>query len=78
MTVHERLELVFREVFDDEELVLQEHTASGDVQGWDSVAHINLMFAIEEEFGITFPGNKLAELRDIGELKQYLDSQGCR
>jgi acyl carrier protein len=49
---------------------------SADIPGWDSVAHINLMFTIESTFGIQFVGNELAELKNIGELKQYLAKKG--
>jgi len=39
------------------------------------VAHINLMFSIEEAFGVQFNGNELSELRNFGELKHYLQSR---
>lgn len=72
MELHERLEEVFREVFDDDSLVLTDETTSHDIDGWDSVAHINLMFSIEQAFGVQFNGNELAEMKNIGELKQFL------
>lgn len=74
MTVDERLEEVFRSVFDDEQLALTDDMTAADVPGWDSLAHINLMFTIESEFGITFRGDELAELADIGQLKRFLRS----
>ncbi len=76
MTLHEKLEELFRTAFLDDELVLSDETTASDIPGWDSVAHINLMFAIEQEFGVQFAGNQLAELRNIGELKSFLTEQG--
>ena len=70
--VHERLEQVFRDVFSDDALVLKDEMTSRDVAGWDSVAHMNLMFTIESTFGVQFVGNELAEFNNIGELKHYL------
>jgi acyl carrier protein len=70
--IHERLEQVFRDVFNDDSLILRDEMTSHDVAGWDSVAHINLMFTIESAFGMQFIGNELAEFKDIGELKRYL------
>lgn len=70
--VHERLERVFREVFNDDSLVLKDEMSSRDIPGWDSVAHMNLMFTVESRFGIQFVGNELADFKDIGELKRYL------
>ena len=74
MTVDERLEDVFRSVFDDEQLTLSDDMTAADVPGWDSLAHINLMFSIESEFGITFQGDELADFADIGALKRFLES----
>jgi acyl carrier protein len=76
MTLHERLEELFRGVFDDDDLTLTDETTADDISGWDSVAHINLMFSIERVFGVQFTGNELAEFKNIGELKEFLASRG--
>lgn len=72
MSLHERLEQVFQNVFNNDELSLRDEMTASDIAGWDSVAHINLMFALEETFGVQFSGNELAEFRTIGDLKRYL------
>ncbi len=76
MTQHERLEEVFQNVFNDDALVLRDEMTSADVSGWDSVGHINLMFALEQAFSVQFRGNELAEFRNIGELKAFLARKG--
>ncbi len=76
MQLHERLEEVFRQVFDSEHLTLADEMMAPDIEGWDSVAHINLMFGIEQAFGVRFKGNELAEMKNIGELKRFLDGKG--
>lgn len=60
-----RLELqaVFRTVFDSDELVISEATTAVDVDGWDSMAHVNLIIAIEKRFGISFSAADLASMR---------------
>lgn len=78
MTLHQRLEGVFRSVFNNDDLVLRDEMTSADVPGWDSLEHINLMFAIEEEFGVQFVGNELAELENIGALKRVLEERSRR
>jgi acyl carrier protein len=75
--LHEKLTSIFQRVFNDEDLTLHDHTSAKEIPGWDSVAHINLMFSIEEEFGIQFAGNELAEFKNVGELKNYLMDKGC-
>ena len=72
---HQQLEQVFRDVFNDDSLVLRDEMTSHDVAGWDSVAHMNLMFSIESAFGIRFIGNELAEFKNIGELKRYVEAR---
>lgn len=76
MDLHEQLEELFREVLNDDNLMLTEATTATDIAGWDSVAHINLMCTIEQRFGIQFTGNQLAEMKNIGELKRFLSSKG--
>jgi acyl carrier protein len=78
MTLGERLEELFREVFGDDDIILTDETTAHDISGWDSVAHINLMCCIEQRFGVQFTGNELAELRNIGELKTFLADKGYR
>jgi acyl carrier protein len=49
-----RLTPVFRDVFDDDRIVLRPEMSARDVDGWDSVANIRLMVTIEGEFGVSF------------------------
>ena len=76
MELHDRLEEVFRQVFDNETLGLTDEMTASYIEGWDSVAHINLMFGIEQAFGVRFKGNELADMKNIGELKQFLTGKG--
>jgi acyl carrier protein len=76
MSVQQRLEEVFQEVFDDDNLTLTDEMTAQDISAWDSVAHINLMFSIEQAFGVHFSGNQLAQFKNIGELKAFLISKG--
>lgn len=72
MDMHQQLERVFKDTFNDESLAIRDDMTSDDIPGWDSVTHINLMFAIESSFGMQFVGNELADLQNIGELKALL------
>ena len=53
--VYERLNRVFRETLDDETIELHDDTTADDVDGWDSFEHINLILAVETEFGFKIP-----------------------
>ncbi len=78
MTLHEQLEDIFRDVLADPTLSLSDGTTAGDLPGWDSVAHINTMFSIEETFGVEFHGEEFARLETIGHLKQALLGKGVQ
>ena len=63
-----RLTQVFREVFDEDGIVLTPGTSAADVDGWDSVANIRLMVSVEEEFRLRFDVGEFQDYRDVGDL----------
>ena len=73
MDVLSRVNEVFREVFDDEELTVARETTAGDVSGWDSLMHVRLVLALEKAFGVRFSSSEVASLADVGELVDVLD-----
>lgn len=66
--VYERLNNVFREVFDDDSIVLNDNTTSDDIEDWDSFEHINLVVAVEEEFSFKIPMGKVVTMKNVGEM----------
>ena len=66
--VYERLNAVFRDVFDDEELTVNDATTAADVDGWDSLVHITLIDSVEEEFDISFDMKTIVKLKNVGEM----------
>jgi len=66
--VMSRLTGVFQDVFGDETLSLARGTTAQDVEGWDSLMHINLIVAIERQFKIRFTTREIARLQNVGEL----------
>jgi acyl carrier protein len=68
LDISDRLTEVFRITFGDETLVLDPAMTADDVAGWDSVSHITLIYAIEDEFGIKFSTRDLEGLTCVGDL----------
>lgn len=66
--VYERLNAVFADVFDDPELTVNDDTTAADVDGWDSLVHITLIDAVEEEFDISFDMKTIVKLKNVGEM----------
>jgi|APSaa5957512493_1039668.scaffolds.fasta_scaffold338560_1 acyl carrier protein len=64
---------VFRRIFDDEPLQLLDETTAQDIPGWDSLTHINLIIEIEEEFGLRFNIDDIADLKNVGEMVEMVE-----
>ena len=64
--VREQVQEVFRDVFEDPALVLNEKMTAEDVDGWDSLAHINLIIALEKRLGIKFATAEISRLKEDG------------
>ena len=66
--VFERLTEVFADVFDDEEIELTDSTTSDDIEDWDSLEHVNLIIAVEQEFGIKFTMGEVTGMKNVGAM----------
>ena len=66
---------IFRDILDDEEIVLSEASTAEDVEGWDSLTHIQLIVAIEKKFKIKFTSKEILSWKDVGELVDCLASK---
>lgn len=66
--VYEKLNEVFRDVFDDEDIEVNDDTTAADIDGWDSLMHITLMDAVEEEFDVSFDMKTVVKLKNVGEM----------
>lgn len=59
---------LFRDVFDDDGIVLDAGTTAADIAAWDSLNHISLLIAAEMRFGIKFKTAEMEDLKNVGEL----------
>ena len=70
--VFERLDQVFQDVFDDESLHVTDETTAADVDGWDSLEHIDLMASVERAFGIRFSMGEITRMKNVGEMADLI------
>ena len=63
-----KVQEIFRDIFDEDDLVITDSTNSDEIEDWDSLNHINLVSAIEQEFGIKFTLIELISLKNVGEM----------
>ncbi len=66
-TILAELQDIFRQVFDDDAIELADSTTADDVDGWDSMMHINLIIAIEKRFRVKFAAAEIASLKADGQ-----------
>ncbi len=73
------LQGVFHEVFGDDGIVLKESTTADDVDGWDSLMHINLIVGIERHYKIKFATAEIARLKgdhqNVGTLLRVISAK---
>ncbi len=70
--VMERINRIFRDNFDDETLVIVDETNAEDIEDWDSLEHINLVMAMEKDFGLKFNLKEVGELQNVGEMADLI------
>lgn len=68
MTTIETLNRIFCMVFDDEAIQISPNMTANDIDGWDSLSHVNLITTIEAKFDIRFTQKELLKQRNIGDL----------
>lgn len=66
---------VFRDVFDDDNIILTANTTAEDIEGWDSQAHVNLIVAAEVRFSVRFRTAELESLHDVGQFVQLIHTK---
>lgn len=74
-TIRRQLQAVMREVFDDDGVEISDATTAGDVKGWDSLNHINLVIAVEERFKVKLTTREVVSLKNVGEMLSLLQSK---
>jgi acyl carrier protein len=77
MSTIERLNAVFCMVFDDDTIRIKPETTAPEIDGWDSLSHVNLIVAVESRFGIKFTQKELHTFKSVGDLLRCIDSKSA-
>ena len=73
--IYERLNEVFRDVFGDDDITVDDDTTADKIDGWDSLCHITLLAAIEDEFDIEFSMGQTVKMKNVGEMVDYIEEE---
>lgn len=73
--IYIKLTELFREIFDDDSIILEDSTTAKDITGWDSLMHVTLLSEIEEEFDISISMGEKATMKNVGEIVDYISKK---
>lgn len=73
--IFEKLTEIFRDVMDNDEIVLEENTTAEDIEEWDSLAHVQLIEKIEAVFGVKFSAKEMMSWDEVGELVDSIEEK---
>ena len=74
--IFERLDRVFQDVFDDDTIHVTPKTTADDIEDWDSLEHINLIGAVEQEFKMRFKMKEVSSMKNVGEMMSIIEERG--
>ena len=72
MDIIQNLIPIFKDIFNDEDLIVNSSTTAKDIDEWDSLAHIRLIVAIEKHFKLRFTAAEINELENVGEMADLI------
>ena len=67
-----KLQPIFQDIFEDDKLSITAESNANTVEGWDSLAHITLIFVIEQEFEIKFALGELEAMKNVGDMVELM------
>ena len=74
----EKVNEIFREVFEDDDIVVTEATTANDIEDWDSLMHITLISEIESAFGFRFAMKDVVGMKDVGEMLTIIEASATK
>jgi len=72
------LEKIFAEIFVLPEATVVDSLALNDIASWDSLAHMTLIFRLEETYQIQFTGDEIADMKSVGDTRSVLLAHGAK
>ncbi len=73
--IFKQLHMVFQDVFDNEHIIITESTAAEHIAEWDSLMHITLISAVEDEFQVKFSMQEIMDMKNVGEMMALIEQK---
>lgn len=73
--IFKKVNEIFCDELDNEDIVLNDDTTADDVEEWDSLSHVQLIVAVEKAFGIKFTSNEILSWSNVGQLVDSIENR---
>lgn len=73
--IFKKVNEIFCDELDNEDIVLNDDTTADDVEEWDSLSHVQLIVAIEKAFSIKFTSNEILSWSNVGQLVDSIENR---
>ncbi len=70
-----KLQEIFHDVFEDDTIILNENTNPFDIETWDSLTHISVLAAIQDEFSISFDMSEIIAMKNVGDILNAIEGK---
>ena len=67
-----KMENIFSEIFDKEDICLTEESSSDSIEEWDSLSHIQIVNSIQKVFGIKINAREMMEWNNVGDMVETI------
>ncbi|MCD8212437.1 MAG: acyl carrier protein [Oscillospiraceae bacterium] len=76
--IYERLDKIFRKLFDDDTITVTADTTAKDIDGWDSLEHITLIDTVQRTFGMKFKMSEISSMKDVGQMVEIIQERATK
>lgn len=73
----QKVNAIFIDTLDNEDIVLSYETTANDVEDWDSLTHIQLVVAVEKSFKVRFTSQEIQSWKNVGEMLDCILGKGA-
>lgn len=74
-TVYAKLNVIFRDLFDDDSIVVTPQTTAHDIEDWDSLEHITLIATVERTFKMKFKMGEISSMKNVGQMANIIQAR---
>ena len=74
-TVYAKLNVIFRDLFDDDSIVVTPQTTANDIEDWDCLEHITLIATVERTFKMKFKMGEISSMKNVGQMANIIQAR---